>query len=533
MKIRKFPEYRTILLSLTRFLLILAVSLSVATFLNRDIYKDFYGKKLFRLHTLDLKTIAEQMTIKVNFFLSQGNREGLQDVLDAGFGFFGFVVTDCKTTDAICPEQKILFASDKSLPWLHYPNVSSLSKGSFTILQRLEKVGGAGRSAPPENRPAVIIGRLYVIRNIPVSFADDFRGWILSPFSDIGARRFYLRTTVAFVGGAFIFWVIAELYFMIRRRQKRLLQRRELELKQSVNRQMKQLAENDAHITRLNEQTANQYEAYVEKIRSLNRKMKNEEEYRELAEQIISELEHDKSLEAAKHSEDLANVRREMERLEGKVRMFEGSTKQTRESSYKELEDAARMPLFSNQFEKQIFEVITSCESYKKGHWRLFSNFDVAPGRNYRQFTDFILFNQDAFIIIEAKYYPGLIDSPGDFLNDIWISAGSRRKKIECLWGENPYHQINEYSKSLMKILKQRSPWNFQIFGVIVFPDEADISKVGEHLGKFYRVTKVSGLPALAENIFAEAKRFQTVKNPSRPKAEQVEDMLRGRKVSS
>ena len=392
MNIRKFPEYRNILASLTRLLLILAVSLSVATLLNRDTYTDFYGKKLFRLHTLDLKAIAEQMTIKVNFFLSHGNSNGLQDVLDASFGSFGFVVTDCKTTEMICPEQKILYASDKSLPWLHYPDVSALPKGSFTVLQRLDTA--------PEKRPPVIIGRLYVISNMPASFADDYGHWLMSPLSDIGARRFYLRTTLAFVAGAFIFWMIAEFYFVIRRRQKRLLQRRELELKQSVNRQMKQLAENDAHIMRLNEQTARQYEAYVEKIRSLNRKMKNEEEYRELAEQIISELEHDKSLEAAKHSEDLANVRREMERLEGKVREFEGSTKHTRGSSYKELEDAARMPLFSNQFEHQIFEVITSCEGYKKGQWRLFSNFDVAPGRNYRQFTDFILFNQDAFIII-------------------------------------------------------------------------------------------------------------------------------------
>jgi len=530
---RKFPEYRNILLSLVRFLLILAVSLTVATVLNRDTYKDFYGKKLFKLHTLDLKTIAEQMTIKLNFFLSQGNREGLQDVLDASFGLFGFVVTDCKTTEILCPEQRILFASGKELPWLHYPNISSLPKGSFTVLRRLQNVSDDGRIDPSQNRAGEIIGRLYVVRNMPDSFADDYSHWIMSPLSDVGARRFYLRTTLAFVAGAFIFWVITELYFMIRRRQRSLLQRRELELKQSVNRQMKQLAENDAQITRLNEQTARQYEAYVEKIRSLNRKMKNEEEYRELAEQIISELEHDKSLEAAKYSEDLSNVRREMERLEKKVREFEDSTNQTRESSYKELEDAVRMPHFSNQFEHQIFEVISSCASYREGQWRMVSNFDVAPGRNYRQFTDFILFNQDAFIIIEAKYYPGLIDSPGDFLNDIWISAGSQRKKIECLWGENPYHQINEYSKSLMKVLKQRSPWNFQIFGVILFPDEADISKVGEHLGKFYRVTKVSKLPALAEAIFAEARRFQAAKSPRRPKPEQVEEMLRGRKVSS
>ncbi len=529
----KFPEYRYILLSLTRFILILAVSLSLATFLNRDTYQDFYGKKLFRLHTLDLKTIAEQMTIKVNFFLSQGSRESLQDVLDAGFGYFGFVVTDCTSIEKTCPEQKILFASDKSLPWLHFPSVSTLPKGSFTVLKRLDHAGDAALAAPHNKRLDVIIGRLYVIRNIPVSFADDFLGWMHAPFSDIGARRFYLRTTLAFIAGSVIFWGLAELYFMIRRRQRKLLRRREIELKQSVNRQMKQLTENDAHITRLNEQTTRQYEAYVDKIRSLNRKMKNEEECRELAEQIISELEHDKSLEAAKYSEDLANVRREMERLEGKVREFEDSSDQTRESSYKELEDAVRMPLFSNHFENRIFEVISSSENYRKGSWRLVSNFDVAPGRNYRQFTDFILFNQDAVIIIEAKYYPGLIDSPGDFLNDIWLSTGSQKKKIDCLWGENPYHQINEYSKSLMKILKQRSPWSFQIFGVILFPDEADISKVGEHLGKFYRVTKVSGLLNMAEGIFDEARRFQSAKNPRRPKAEQVEDMLRGRKVSS
>jgi hypothetical protein len=529
----RFPAFRYILASLARFLLILAVSLSVATLLNRDTYKDFYGKKLFKLHTLDLKTIADQMTIKLNFFLSQGNREGLQDVLDASFGLFGFVVTDCKTTQMICPEQRILFASDKNLPWLHFPRVSLLPKGSFTVLRRLQKASDDGRIVPSENRPGDIIGRLYVIRNMPDSFTDDYGHWIQSPLSDIGARPFYLRTTLAFLAGTFLIWGITELYFMIRRRQKRLLLHREIELKQSVNRQMKQLAENDAHITRLNEQTARQYEAYVEKIRSLNRKIQNDEEFHELAEQIIVELEHDKSLESAKHSEDLATVRREMERLESKVREFEGSSKQTRESSYKELEHAVRTPLFSNLFEQQIFEVVSSTAGYKKGLWRMVSNFDVAPGRNYRQFTDFILFNQDALIIIEAKYYPGLIDSPGDFLNDIWISASSQRKKIECLWGENPYHQINEYSKSLMKILKQRSPWNFQIFGVILFPDEADISKVGEHLGKFYRVTKVSKLPELVEGIFGEARRFQAVKNPRRPKAEQVEDMLRGRKVLS
>ncbi|NJD90881.1 MAG: NERD domain-containing protein, partial [Geobacter sp.] len=256
-----------------------------------------------------------------------------------------------------------------------------------------------------------------------------------------------------------------------------------------------------------------------------------EEEYRELAESIIAELEQDREREAAHFSEELTSVRQDMEQLQLKIRDFEESTTLRREDSYRALEEAVRAPNFSNAFEQKIFETITSSPLIAKGEWRLLSNYDVAPGRNYRQFTDFILFNRDAIIIIEAKYYVGLIDSPGDFLNDIWLSVGTQRKKIDCLWGENPYHQINEYSMSLMKILKQRSPWTFQIFGVILFPDEADISRVGEHLGKFYRVARLGGFLPLAESIFAEARRFQAAKNPRRPQTEQVENMLRGRKI--
>jgi len=524
-------RYATHICILARIILIFVVSLIVAAALNYDNYKDFYGKRLFRMHTADLRALADQMTIKLNFFLDQGNSEGVQNVLDASFGLFGFVVTDCRRGERLCPEQKILFTSDPTLPWLNFPDVSSLNGGSFALLRRPPIVGG--REFDPRRPPGEIIGRLYVISNMPAGFAQDYRQWLQSPFSDIGARRFYLRTTFAFVMGALIICGVTELYFMIRRRQQQLLQRREFELKEAVNRQMKLLSAKDAHIKVLNDETRSHYEAYVEKIRALNRKIRNEEEYRELAEQIIDELEQDKAREVDKYAEELATVRQDMERLQEKINQFEESTQLKRESSYKALEEAVRTPNFSNVFEQRIYEIIAGSEKFKRGEWRLLSNYDVAPGRNYRQFTDFVLFNRDAVIIIEAKYYSGVIDSPGDFLNDIWISVSSQRKKIDCLWGENPYHQLNEYAMSMMKILKQRSPWTFQIFGVIVFPDEADISKIGAHLGKFYRVTTVGKLPALAESIFAEAHRFQSAKNPRRPGPEQVEDMLRGRRVTS
>jgi len=529
-----FPARKPLLLSVTRFILIFTVSMVGATFINHDTYKDFYSKRLFKLHTADLSALANQMTVKLNFFLSQGNREGVQSVLDASFGLFGFIVTDCRSVSKLCPEQKILFTSDLSLPWAHPPRIDDLSSTSFAPLRRLpELLPDKNLANNGSARPGEIIGRLYVVNNMPHSFTEEFVASIKAPFSDVGARRFYLRTTLSFLAGSFIIWTVAEFYFMLRRKQLLVLQRRELELRESVNSQMKQLAQKDAQITRLHQESDRQYEAYVEKIRSLNVKVRSEEEYREFAEQIIAEMERDKAAETAKYSEELSVVRKDMERLVEKVAQFEKSSTVKTESSYRALEEAVRAPLFSNFFEQSIFDSITSCDQYKKGEWRILSNFDVAPGRNYRQFTDFILFNKDALIILEAKYYLGLIDSPGDFLNDIWISTGTQRKKIDCLWGENPYHQLNEYSMSLMKILKQKSPWTFQIFGVIIFPDEADISKIGEHIGKFYRITTISKSRALFESIFAEAGRFQAAKNPHRPRAEQVEAMLRGRKVIS
>lgn len=530
MKPFKIPGYRYICFSLLRLGLILLVSLSVATYLNYDTYKEFYGKKLFKLHTADFKTLADQMTIKLNFFLDQGNRAAVQDVLDASFGLFGFVVTDCKAVQRSCPEQKIIYTSDPTLPWLKMPQAEDLMGGSFALLQRPLPVSNMQGS--PERPPGQVIGRLYVIKNIPSSFGSDYRHWLRYPFSDAGVRRFYLRTNLAFLVGAMIIWTVTEFYFMVRRRQRRVMLRREEELRTSVDSYLKQLTEKDSQITRLNDLSRQQYEAYVGKIRSLEQKIRNEEEYRELAEQIIGELEAAQGEQSSSYAAELEKTREEIRQLQEKVEQFEHSSSSGRESSYRALEEAVRTRQFSNVFEQRIYETISASRQFQRGEWRLLNNFDVAPGRNYRQFTDFILVNGDALVILEAKYYVGSIESPGDFLNDIWVSNGTQRKKIDCLWGENPYHQINEYSMSLMKILKQRSPWNFQIFALIVFPDEADISKVGEHLGKFYRVTTIGRLIPLLDGIFSEARRFQASKNPKRPKPEQVEEMLRGRKIS-
>ena len=208
---------------------------------------------------------------------------------------------------------------------------------------------------------------------------------------------------------------------------------------------------------------------------------------------------------------------------------FEAAPKQEKEETYKALADAVS-PQFSNAFEQRIHEAVSGTSHFARDEWRLLRNFDVAVGRNFRQFTDFILVSRNCVVILEAKYYLGRIDSEGDFLNDVWYSrSGSDRKKIDCLWGENPYHQLNEYCMSLMKLIKQRSPWELPVYGVIVFPDEADTTKLGEHLGRFYRIARLSQLVPLLERLQAEARRYQG--GTKRPSTLQVEHMLKGRKV--
>jgi len=67
---------------------------------------------------------------------------------------------------------------------------------------------------------------------------------------------------------------------------------------------------------------------------------------------------------------------------------------------------------------------------------------------------------------------------------------------------------------SLMKLLNSGAV-EFSDFRGDTVPDEADISKVGEHLGKFY-ASLHGKTDILLENIHAEARRFQQPK-PRRP----------------
>ena len=64
-----------------------------------------------------------------------------------------------------------------------------------------------------------IVGRLYVISNMPRNFEEDYGLWIESPFKDNGPWKDYLKTVKFCLLGGVLIWLIVELLLRIRRIQ--------------------------------------------------------------------------------------------------------------------------------------------------------------------------------------------------------------------------------------------------------------------------------------------------------------------------
>lgn len=515
-----------------RFLAIQLVAFVIAMLVNRGIYQAYHQQSLLRVHTADLKTVASNMTIKLAYFLENNDSTLIQSILDASFGLFGFVITDCRDERQNCDGQRIKYMSSKDLGWYAVPTEADLANEPFAPLRRLPGLARNGQFVGPDApHNHDILGRLYVVKNIPHSFGEDYRLWLANPLSSVGARNYYLRTVGAFMTGAVLVWLIIESFLMLRRSQLAQLHQREMEIVRRADNYLQQLTDKNRRLAELDTATSQQFTRYQKRIKDLEQKLTANAEYASLAEEVLVEMEQSQKEQSDILQKELEQNRAEIERLRDKVGELEQASQGQKEVIYRALE-AAVTPQFSNSFEKQIYEKLSASGRFQNDEWRILKNFDVAVGRNYRQFTDFILVSRDSLIIIEAKYYLGTITSEGDFLNDVWFSVNSgSRKQIDCMWGENPFHQINEYCMSLMKLLKQRSPWQLQVYGLLVFPDEANLDKLPEHLGRFYRVTSLSRLIATIDKVQTEAGRQYL--NQKRPHPEQVERMLRGRRVDA
>ncbi|MBD1824402.1 NERD domain-containing protein [Cyanobacteria bacterium FACHB-DQ100] len=188
---------------------------------------------------------------------------------------------------------------------------------------------------------------------------------------------------------------------------------------------------------------------------------------------------------------------------------------------------------FLNEFERTIQKCLEGSRRYQARQWRLRSQFDVGQGRRSRQLTDFIVIGQSCVFIVEVKYYVGKILAEGDVRNTQWTcrTPAGRDLSVRGASRENPYMQVVGYTDSMMdRVQLSRAGGRIGVYGIIVFPEGADISYIQPEIGGYYRVTTLERLVQVIQDLelaFAERNRHRL----SSLSVEQLNDLICGRPV--
>ena len=518
-------SFRQALCILARLCLCLYLSVVVARYLNNRNYSDNIGRALVKIHAAARFGIdANQLTA----MLLDGNRAKLQELLDRNAGIYALVITDCTEVDDACGGQKILFETSPSLlrnkeiradDLINYPYVV-LRRASSSILDILK------HQAKGEGGKGTIIGRVYSISTIP-TFAEDYRLWMKDPFRNDELWRRYLITMTTCLSGGLGFWILMELFLKIRRIERKNARQREQDLLRDADIFLRQFEAKERQLEEEELRSHSQFEAYIGRIRELERKLQNVDDYRRSAETIIRELEDEKTQQSVTFRAELERTNLQKQALQAEFEKYRKDPRKDRPGASTALEMAIN-PQFANSFEKRVFTAIASSPTCQKGDWNVVTNFDVAIGKSGSQFVDCMVISRDCLIVVEAKNYSGRIVAEGDPENTAWLchSADGTTVEVKSAWGTNPYHQVREYTMSLMNLVK-RGRWKLSLYGVIVFPEGTDIGAMAEKIGKFYRVTTFDRLVGLLGNLDAEARRANTF--TKRPSPEQVENLIRGK----
>ena len=89
--------------------------------------------------------------------------------------------------------------------------------------------------------PGDIIGRVYYLRGTPPQFRQDYWGWLRNPTHLEGLRFIYFVTTLFFLVGGTMTWVIIELILYVQRKQRQDLEADAQSLKQQRQQQLEKI----------------------------------------------------------------------------------------------------------------------------------------------------------------------------------------------------------------------------------------------------------------------------------------------------
>ena len=513
-----------------RLFVLIGLALLLARFINKKNYASYYNRMLFHFHSNQrISTTAEKLPEQIAELLDRNESKRLQQLLDSNSSILALVITDCRSEERECPDQHVMYATSSPLIWNKLEDVRELTRHPFLVLRKIIIPNGLPMEGAVHPAPRYeIIGRLYTLSTLPASFSEDYRRWLRAPFEDNGPWRSYLTTMTGCLLSSMLVWLTLELIFKVRQLEQRRAREREMELLASVDSTISKLEEKEEELAEREQATSRQLNASIARIRELELRHRHDAASREMTEALVSELEEEKRRQTEKLRRELEKTNRERASLLEELRNYRLASIKDRESAGINLQKAI-VPQFANVFEQMVFHAISTGSKVENGQWLVVPHFDVALGSAGSQFIDCIVISRECLVVVEAKNYAGRIVVEGDAANNRWQVAndGENLAIVKCSWGENPYHQVQEYCTSLFAMVRGRSPWKLHVYGVVVFPTGTDISAVGDRIGRFCRITTHDRLVAVLENIEAEARRENM--HTRRPTPQQVNDLIHGR----
>jgi len=304
---------RLLLYSLGRLGLISLTAVSIASIFNWTNHRNYWQGTIFSVQTVDFNLLTHTLPSKLSYLLIEEETQEIQRTLESHYGFFGLVITDCRRETPNCPEQTITHAAPPTSSMTPSPTVEDLAEAPFDILRDppprfAEWFYESSRDRHPiatgQTNPGDIIGRVYYLRGTPPQFLQDYWGWLRNPTHLEGSRFIYFVTTLFFLVGGTMTWVILELILYSQRQKRQKLEDDAQFLKQQLQQQLQKIPQ----LLEERESVRSELEAYRHQQQKLTQNLQNsiadyEQQLKELQDQ---EQERQQTLETLEN--DLASV---------------------------------------------------------------------------------------------------------------------------------------------------------------------------------------------------------------------------------
>lgn len=159
-------------------------------------HHNYWNRTIFAVQTIDFKILSHTLPTKLSTLIIQNDVKEIQRTLQSNTGRFGMVVTDCKTVDKDCPNQKLLYRTESRSSWSRAFSVNYLKDAPFDVLRdppplkaEIDFPDIRSREYQPtgQTNDGQIIGRVYYVRGIPPSYWTSWETWLKDQSTGVGS----------------------------------------------------------------------------------------------------------------------------------------------------------------------------------------------------------------------------------------------------------------------------------------------------------------------------------------------------------